>query len=278
MKIIAEAGATKINWALIHEKGIIEFNTSGYNPNIADANYLRQLLISGFPDGFKPADVSEILYFGTGCGSETGKQRVKQALGTFFNNSMEIKIMTDLEGAAIAVFGDSQGIIGIIGTGANAGYYNGTTIESNTPSLGYLLGDEGSGAFMGKELIKRIVREELPAELRQRFFNTYGVSPSELILKVYSSAQPSRYLASFVPFITGNINEDSLEILVLESFEIYVEKYLKPLIKIYSNSTIKMIGGVVNALNKQFMDVMISNRMSGVVIIESPFRLLLSRF
>jgi glucosamine kinase len=161
MKLIADAGATKISWAIIHKEEVIKFKTSGYNPNISDSNYLRQLLISGFPADFDSNGIMEILYCGAGCGSVFGKDRVQKALKYFFQKVSDINVLTDLEGAAKGMLGQKSGVIGILGTGANAGLYDGNSIIKSPPSVGFMLGDEGSGAYLGKELTKKILRNEL---------------------------------------------------------------------------------------------------------------------
>ena len=167
MKIIVEAGGTKCKWGLIDNQ-IRTVETIGFNPNC------------GHPDGLlgivqAVAEVAKnepdsVLYFGAGCGNQQNQELVRSTLKKVFTNA-EIKVCSDLEGAAIALFGNQQGFAAILGTGAAAGYYNGKVIECQAPSLGYLLGDEGSGAYIGKTLIVKVLRNELSTDLCNRFFD-----------------------------------------------------------------------------------------------------------
>ena len=277
MYLIADAGATKINWALLNKGQVIEFNTSGYNPNVADSNYLRQLLISGFPADLNPNDVSTVLYFGAGCGSAFGKDRVQYALRTFFTTSFEIKVLTDLEGAALAVFNKLEGIIGILGTGANAGFYNGNAITETPISLGYLLGDEGSGAYLGKLLIPKIIRNEFAVEMVNKFYTFYSLTPAELIKNIYSAPQPNKYLGSFVPFIKENINSSEVELLVKNAFQSYYKIFMEPVVAKYNNKPIAMVGGVAFAFKNQLSDVFNSNNISDFTLSDSPLKLLVQQ-
>jgi len=278
MILVADAGATKISWALLDREKFKEFNTSGYNPNVADSNYLRQILISGFPVEYNPSEVKNVWYFGTGCGSAFGKERVEKALHVFFVASAEIRVMTDLEGAGLAIFNKSEGIVGILGTGANAGFYNGKTIVNTPVSLGYLLGDEGSGAYLGKMLVPKIIRRELPTEIIDTFYSSYSLTSAELIKNIYSSPQPNRYLASFVPFIKANMHITEIEQLIYDGFELYCKYYMKPVLAISKKHSVGMIGGVAHAFQPQLNKVFIEQGIGECNIIDSPLKSLIEQF
>lgn len=275
MKLLADAGATKINWVIVKEDGIIGFNSSGFNPNVSDSNYLRQLLITAFPGNVNINDISDIIYYGTGCGSEFGKERVFKALKTFFINA-NIEVMTDLQGAAYSVYGTDNGIIGILGTGANAGYYNGKQIEQMPPSLGYLLGDEGSGAYLGKKLLVKIIRNEIKGELIKSFYEKYGLTKEELVPKIYSHPKVNQYLASFVPFVKENIENGELRKLVKDAFCRYYDKYLIQISKSNKIGSIIIVGGVAKAFEKQLGEVL-SEKSMNLKVVESPMNELLKR-
>ena len=161
MRIIVEAGGTKCKWGLIDDvHKIIE--TKGFNPNCANIYNLIDMAnhVAGRCDG----TVEYINYYGAGCGSRINAENIGNALSRVFN-SAKIHVGTDLEAAAKALFGDQSGIAAIIGTGAAAGVYNGWQIVKQAPSVGYLLGDEGSGSFLGKTLITKILRNELSPDI-----------------------------------------------------------------------------------------------------------------
>lgn len=246
MKIIVEAGGTKCKWGLIDNQ-IRTVETIGFNPNC------------GHPDGLlgiaqAVAEVPKngpdsVLYFGAGCGNQQNQELVRNTLKKVFTNA-EIKVCSDLEGAAIALFGDQQGIAAILGTGAAAGYYNGKKIEKQAPSLGYLLGDEGSGAYIGKELITRVLRNDFSTDICKRFFEFAQVSPAELIRNVYSANPVNSYLAGFVPFVSANITEPEIISLVNNAFAEFHTKHIAPLN--ISNLTVGFVGGVA----WQFADIL----------------------
>ena len=238
MKIIVEAGGTKCKWGLIDGQ-IRTIETIGFNPNC------------GHPDGLlgiaqAVAEVVEnepdsVLYFGAGCGNQQNQELVRGTLNKVFANA-EIKVCSDLEGAAIALFGKQPGIAAILGTGAAAGYYNGNEIERHAPSLGYLLGDEGSGAYIGKTLIEKVLRSELSAKLCESFFVFVKMSPVELIKNVYSAQPQNAYLANFVQFASTNIVEPEISELVTNAFALFHEKHIAQLN--INNLPIGFVGGV----------------------------------
>lgn len=275
MKLVADAGATKINWAVKHNNKIQAFSSTGYNPNVSDSNYLRQVLITAFPSNIDSNNVSEIIYYGTGCGSDIGKERVFKALKTFFKNA-EIAVMTDLEGAAYGAYGSNSGLLGILGTGANAGYYDGKQIVETPPSLGYLLGDEGSGAYLGKKILAKIIRNEIDSELMDKFYEKYDLTKGELVPKIYSHPKVNQYLASFVPFIKENIEIQELENLVKGAFLKYYNMYVMPIHKLKELGSIIMVGGVAKAFEKQLSEVL-SEKSMDLKVVESPMNELLKR-
>jgi len=277
MKLVADAGASKISWALIKDNEIVEFKTPGYNPNIADHNYLRQLLVTGFPADFSTAEVKSVYYYGAGCESDFGKDRVAKSINNFFPALDDLKIMTDIEGAGFAVYGKSKGIIGILGTGAHAGFYNGETVVDSPISIGYLLGDEGGGAYLGKILITKVLREELPSEIREYFFRKFSTDAKGLIKDIYCADYPNRKLASFVPFLKENIQNPVIENIVIEGFILYYKTCLTALKGSYRNYLITIIGGVADAFALQLNSVLLEKGFKNIQIINSPIQYLIER-
>jgi N-acetylglucosamine kinase-like BadF-type ATPase len=246
MKIVVEAGGTKCKWGLIDSQ-LLTIETSGFNPNSSLATTLSALCTTILSQTSKPVD--SILWFGAGCAAKANKEIVGDTLRSVFNCN-NVQVFSDLEGAAIALFGNKPGIAAILGTGAAAGYYNGQLIEHQTPSLGYLLGDEGSGAYIGKELISKAIRGEFSANLCKRFFEYAGQTPAELIKSIYSANPINSYLAGFVSFASTNIAEPEINHLVSKAFEQFIEKHIEPLN--INNLPIGFVGGVA----WQFADIL----------------------
>ena len=246
MKIIVEAGGTKCKWGLIDSQ-IRTVETIGFNPNCGHPDGL--LGISQAVAEVAKNEPNSVLYFGAGCGNKQNQELVRGILNKVFANA-EIKVCSDLEGAAIALFGKQSGIAAILGTGAAAGYYNNNEIERQAPSLGYLLGDEGSGAYIGKTLIVKVLRNEFSDKICERFFEFAKMSPAELIKNVYSAQPQNAYLANFVQFASANIAELEISEIVTNAFALFHQKHIAPLN--INNLPIGFVGGVA----WQFADIL----------------------
>ncbi len=271
MKLIAEAGASKIQWGIVNKNTVYEFSTSGFNPNVSDRNYLRQLLVSGFPNSFLPSQIKQIQYFGAGCGIDKNKQEVNRALKNFFINAANIEILTDLEAAGKALFGSKSGYVGIMGTGSAFGYFNNGNIQYQAPSLGYLLGDEGSGAHFGKMLISNLILNEFNDELTQLFYNEFSIDSKQLISYLYKNKRPNTYLVSFTPFIKKHISNVELKELVESSLNQFIEKYVLPTIKENGKGKIGLIGGIAFHFQEIIFSLFEKYKLEKPLIIEKPF-------
>lgn len=246
MKIIIEAGGTKCKWGIIGEQNKT-IETKGFNPNCSPLDDFIHIVndIKGLVD----ESTDSILYFGAGCSNADNQKAIYNVLSSTFNCG-NTSVRTDLEGAAIALFDDKPGIAAIIGTGAAAGYFDGTKIETQTPSLGYLLGDEGSGAYIGKALITKILRNEFSNNVCKKFFEYAKLTPSNLIKNIYSNSATNSFLASFVPFASQNIDDEQIYSFVKESLHLFHQKHIEPLDR--KNLVIGFIGGVAF----QFKDIL----------------------
>lgn len=244
MKLLVEAGGTKCKWGIIGDNNDI-IETTGFNPNCSSIDNLYT--IANDVKAHIGENVESVLYFGAGCSNR--KSEIANVIINVFN-CPKVNIHTDLEGAAIALFGKESGISAIIGTGSAAGFFNGTAIEQQAPSLGYLLGDEGSGAYLGKTLIAKILRNEMSTDLCNNFLSKYNITPSDLIKSVYSSSPTNGYLASYVPFISHNIDNKQMSNLVEESFLLFHEKHIEPIANL--SNKIGFVGGIAF----QFSDIL----------------------
>ena len=264
MRIIIEAGGTKCKWGLIDSKIQIA-ETRGFNPNCSSAADLSALCATILPKTRKPIDT--IIYYGAGCSTGANKKTVSCALTDAFGCN-NVQVFSDLEGAAIALYGDKPGIAAILGTGAASGYYNGQLIENQAPSLGFLLGDEGSGAYIGKMLIAKAIRGEFSADLCKKFFEFAQVSPAELIKNVYSANPVNSYLAGFVPFASANIAEPEIAGLIAEAFALFHQKHIEPLKP--GNLPIGFVGGVAWQFSNQLQEFY-ANRGIRITILKDAF-------
>jgi glucosamine kinase len=226
MLLIADSGSTKTDWRLIDGSNKQQFSTQGLNPYFLSAGeiitILQNELLAQTGANIKP---SEIFFYGAGCGAESKKEIVRTALILLFPKAA-IEINTDLLGAARALCGTEPGIAAILGTGSNTCYYDGRNIIENRASLGYILGDEGSGAHIGKTFIQAYLNQEVPRELATRFYERFKLSTNDILDAVYKQPMPNRFLASFSKFIYQNLKEQYIIDLVVSCFEQFFDKHI----------------------------------------------------
>ena len=218
MMLIADSGSTKTSWGLVNTKnGSVETcQTSGINPLYQDEATIYRLLQQEFLTKF-PDNVI-VFFYGAGCINPQVNNSVVRALNRFFHPSRSY-VDTDLMAAARSLCQKNEGIACILGTGSNSCYYNGREIVRHVSPLGYMLGDEGSGAVIGRKFMADLLKDQLPAHLGTRFFSAYPLTPHQIIEQVYKKPFPNRFLAQFTRFIHNNLHEKVLSDLVRNSFE-----------------------------------------------------------
>ncbi len=204
MILIADGGSTKTNWCLINEAGRkILFNTEGYNPYFSDSAYIQNSLNESLPDYLERQKIQEVFYYGAGCSTDGNRKIVADAMQQIFPEA-NIQIGHDLLASCRALLGDEAGFAAILGTGTNTCLYDGKDISLNIDSLGYFLGDEGSGSFIGKKLLADYMKGFMPDELSKIFYETYKLSNEDIFDHIYNKPLPNRFCASFSKFIYDN--------------------------------------------------------------------------
>ena len=168
-------------------------------------------------------DVSKIFYYGTGCSSDKNRQLIRNVFEKFYSDA-HIEVWHDLLAAARALCGRDEGIACILGTGSNSCYYDGKNIVENVTSLGYILGDEGSGAYFGKRIIGDYLRKDLPEQLWDQFKKRFPFDKDEILDRVYNQEMPSRFLGSFTHFIFQHLREPYCYNMVYSGFEEFFNK------------------------------------------------------
>ena len=268
MILIADSGGSKTDWALVSlptdtHKYVLKVRTQGLNPFHQSKDVILKALEEELmPALYKAAEqsgtfskeydiaekVTQIAFYGAGC-TRALSPIVGEALATAFP-SASIKVESDLLGAAHAVCGHEEGIACILGTGANSCLYDGEQIVANIPPLGYILGDEGSGAVLGKMLLNGIFKGDLSAEIRDLYLEWSGLTYPEIIDKVYRQPLANRFLASSSKFIKENLQYAELEVLVRYNFDTFFKKNILK----YTVSSIRVIsavGGIASAFEEQ---------------------------
>jgi N-acetylglucosamine kinase-like BadF-type ATPase len=229
MKLIVDSGATKSDWVLIDNTGEkMSFQLTGMNPFYLDSKKIANILERDLIPFIETKKIKQIFFYGSGCSSVNKCMVVEEGLGRLFKCA-EIKIESDLLGAARALFGNKEGLACILGTGSNSCYYDGTRIVKSIISLGYFFGDEGSGAHMGKIFIKDYLMGNLPKEINTAFIKEFNYTRDNILDAIYNLPYPNRFLASFCDFYADNLSNSYIFELVTNSFREfffnYIEKY-----------------------------------------------------
>ncbi len=230
MILIADSGSTKTDWRLIDKnRNVHSMSTIGFNPYFQDTltiyNELKENLLPSVNEHTDIKEPLSIYFYGAGCSTQSKCDIVKKALLKIFPLA-KIEVDHDLLAAARALCGREKGIAAILGTGSNSCYYDGKNIVENVYSLGYVLGDEGSGAYIGKQFIQDYLNKELPLKITQDFYENYQLSHEAILDAIYKKPMPSRFLASFSKFIKKHKDEPYFVSLINKSFEDFFDKHI----------------------------------------------------
>ncbi|MDD7343683.1 MAG: ATPase [Bacteroidales bacterium] len=219
MILIADCGSTKIDWCLLNGKEkVAQIFTTGMNALLMTQEEMTQRIADELMPNIANYEVTEIYYYGAGIISDEIKSHVINALKANIPSATKIEVDSDLLAAARALCGHKPGIACILGTGSNSCYYDGEKVVDNVSPLGYILGDEGSGAVLGKLLVGDVLKKQLPEHLCEKFLKEYNLDRNKIIDAVYRKPAANRFLAQFAPFLEHNIEEPSIHRIVLHSF------------------------------------------------------------
>jgi len=272
MILIADSGSTKTNWRLIDDGNKIhQYSTVGLNPYFCNTKEISNAIRHELVPDLKPETLNHKLqtfFYGAGCSSKDKCKIVELALKENFRNA-NIEVHHDLLGAARALCGHEEGIAAILGTGSNSCYYDGKKIVENIPALGYILGDEGSGAYMGKKLIRVYLNKELPKELSEKFDKRFQLSKDDILEAVYNKPHPNRVLGSFSKFLSQNLEDPYVVQLIYSAFEDFFDKRI---CKYAKHKEVKMscVGSVGFHFSKILKAVASDNGVTINKIIETP--------
>ncbi|RYG04347.1 MAG: N-acetylglucosamine kinase [Chitinophagaceae bacterium] len=202
--LIADSGATKCEWCYIDgRKKKHQLTTQGISPYFLNTAEIESLLRLELVPGLKKAVIDQVYYYGTGCKNPENVKSIKKAISKVFPEA-KVDVATDLMAAARALCGDEKGIVSILGTGSNSCYFDGKKIKKNSPGLGYVLGDEGSGAYLGKKVLQYYLYNTFDEELRYKFDLKYNTNEVAILDQIYKHPLPNKYLAGFTLFLVEN--------------------------------------------------------------------------
>ena len=224
-RLIVDAGSTKTEWVVLDgERVVSRFTLGGFNPNYNDGVVLMDLLYKDLPKDFPAVDA--VYYYGSGCGSEANREDVAQYLRVRFEEAQEVRVTHDLMAVCHALLGREKGIACILGTGANSCLYDGNEIIGQGVSLGYLVGDEGSGCYIGRKVARAYFYDLMPLELKLSFEQIYHLEIKDFIHNVYHENGASRYLAQFAKVAGEHQQHPYMRQLVKECFEEFIQHFV----------------------------------------------------
>ena len=274
MILIADSGSTKTDWCLCNQGTILcNIQTQGINPyhqsEEAIEAVLREELLPQLTQHseFNIQNSLDIVFYGSGCANENACNRIKKAIHKVLETK-DITVHSDLLGAARALCGHEEGIACVLGTGSNSCLYNGKEITANTPPLGYILGDEGSSAVLGRRLVGDCLKNQLPEAIRDEFLTEYGLTQEIILEKVYRQPLANRFLASLTPFLSKHREVPEVHNLLVESFVAFfvrnVKQYRRPWLPIH------FVGSIANAFAPELKEAAESLGMELGTIMRSP--------
>lgn len=226
MKFIVDSGSTKADWALCRDSEIVaSFQTIGFNPYFMNSDEVLSYLNQRQDLHEYAQHISEIYFYGAGCSDPQLNQKISSALSRFFSKA-QVWVDHDLTAAAFALYESKPIIACILGTGSNSCYYDGQILQEVVPALGYILGDEGSGSYFGKTLIRDHQYRRMPTELSIDFEMEYETRWNEIVKKVYQSSAANVHLASYFPFAVKHRTHPYIIEMVESGFDFFLENHV----------------------------------------------------
>lgn len=217
MILIADSSSTRTQWAMVEAGNIVESAvTQGLNPMFRTRREISHIIRLELPDPFFHTRLERVFVYSAGCASPERNKMVEQSVVAQFRTPAVVE--SDLLGAARALLGRSPGLACVISTGSNSCYYDGEKIVSNVRPCGYVLGDEGSNAYLGKRLLSDVLKGLAPGDVERFFFEMFDKTPTEIIDDVYSQPNPNLTLARYSDFLAKHIDIGYCRKMVYDSF------------------------------------------------------------
>ena len=275
MIAVVYSGSRFADWKLADKGKIIsEFKTQGINPFFNDKTSINHLLNKTVQLINNAEKIKSVFFFGAGASSPERQQVVADVFGSFFRFS-RIVVDHDLKAAALAACGDEPCVLGILGSGSNAAYFDGKKIHQNNYGLGYILGDEGSANWLGVNLLKSFLNDKMPSEFRQLFKKKFDLDRTQILDKIYRQAQPALFLSYFSDFLMEHRNDKFVKQLVIRGFDIFLKTYIVPLKVQNPDAPIHIVGTVASGFQDYLNEAAKNNDLTiGSVIKEPIYNLL----
>jgi glucosamine kinase len=269
MKLIADSGATKTSWMLLGKRSQKQFQTQGLSPYYFTSEEMVSVIQQELLTQMKVKEITDLHFYGTGCATPALQQIVKKALKKSIMPSGKLEVQSDLTGAARSVCGHEKGIACILGTGSNSCFYNGKKVVKNNPAPGFILGDEGSGAYLGKKVLQHFIYGTFDEELMHKFNEKYKTDYRNILDNVYKKPWPNRYMAGFATFLGENRGHYMVENILEDGFSDFIMTHLYKYIETCSNP-VRFCGSIAWHFKDKLQEVCHGYRLQVGNIIQAP--------
>lgn len=267
MKLIAESGSTRTEWALIEDNHLIQrVFTEGLNPFFQTRREISRSVRLGLPESFFRKKLEQVYFYGAGCTSNEKKNILGASLVAQFKTPIQVE--SDLLAAARGLFKDEAGIACILGTGSNSCFYDGKIIVKNVKAAGYILGDEGSGAVLGKIFLSDALKGLAPKDITNDFYEKFRINANDVMESVYNRPFPNRFLATISYFLADYLDNDYVYSLLTENLRNFFTRSVCQYD--YKNYPIRFVGSVAHTYSEILCDIAHEFNVELEVIEETP--------
>lgn len=267
MKLIAESGSTRTEWALIEDNHLIQrVFTEGLNPFFQTRREISRSVRLGLPESFFRKKMEQVYFYGAGCTSNEKKNILGASLVAQFKTPIQVE--SDLLAAARGLFKDEAGIACILGTGSNSCFYDGKIIVKNVKAAGYILGDEGSGAVLGKTFLSDALKGLAPKDITNDFYEKFRINANDVMESVYNRPFPNRFLATISYFLADYLDNDYVYSMLTENLRSFFTRSVCQYD--YKNYPIRFVGSVAYSYSEVLCDIANEFDVKLEVIEETP--------
>ena len=228
MRLIVDSGSTKTDWiCLNHDNLVFETQTLGLNPQVLDEHIIEERIINNYDLYQNRKNISHLFFYGAGCGTTQPKKLIKKVFESIFTNA-KISVKEDTYAAVYSTATKGKkSIVSIIGTGSNCTYFDGENIHQKVTSLGYVLMDDASGNYFGRQMIRDYFFEKMPFDISQKFSESFDLDPNIIKDKLYKKPNPNTYLAKFAKFVVENKNNPYCSELIRKGFNLFITNQIE---------------------------------------------------
>jgi len=270
MILIADAGSTKTSWVMVNSERMLvgKFESGGLNPTVFDKDTLSKNIARNNEMFNHAPYIQKIYLYSAGVDDNDSHDKLHKVLTGLFDKA-EVEIYSDMLAAARATAGDEEGIVSILGTGSNSCYYDGNEIKKTIGYFGYILMDDASGNWFGKQLLRDYIFDKMPKQIKQQFKQQFKLTPEEIISNVYQSSQPNTYLASFSPFMSEHYKSRYIKDLLFRGFENFVTQELSAY-ENYKELPLHFNGSIAYYFQKELKEVIDKHGLMLGKVIKDP--------